>query len=314
MSKNKRTSYVVELNETQILKLENVLKNAGWEFSTLQYTHWKAKIQKCNVVAYNSGKVTVQGAGTEDFVTFILEPQITLEAKFGYEDILFKDAEDDLGELIPFPHAGIDESGKGDFFGPLVVACVFVSEDTKEKLRGIGVQDSKAIKSDAKIAKLSSQIKKICQDQFAVIAIGNESYNNMYNNIQNLNKLLAWGHSRTLENLLEKVPECNSVLVDKFARNDAVVKNALLEKGKKIKVVQKTKAEQDIAVAAASILARDGFVKKMKAMSDEFKIEFPKGCNKRVEAAGKQFIKKYNEDDIAKVAKLHFKTLNKILK
>jgi len=259
--KKKVTSYVCEVTVEQSDQVKDILKRQGWEFKPLQYARWKAQQDKTTIVSYESGKFTVQGKGTEEFVTFILEPEVLKTASFGYEEELAPTAPRE-----PFTaHAGIDESGKGDFFGPLCVCAAFVDESMVFELEKLGVQDSKAIKSDKKIATLAAGIRKILKGKYAVVAIGNASYNGMYDNIKNLNKLLAWGHARSLENLLEKVPECSSVLADKFG-NERFIKNALMEKGKQIEVRQETKAESDIAVAAASILARDRFVTAMKEL------------------------------------------------
>ncbi len=311
MNKN---SYVTKVTKEQIIKLEEILRNSSWELSELPHAYWKAKSAKCNIVAYNSGKLVVQGKGTEDFVLFILEPRITGVAQFGYEDVSEPKAEDIIDPiLIPLPHAGIDESGKGDFFGHLTIACAFVDEDTGDKLLNIGVQDSKNIKSDKKMIKLSLDIKKILKNKFAIVAIGPEAYNKMYYNFANLNKLLAWGHARALENLLDKVPQCKNVLADKFG-NERLIKNALMEKGKKINLVQKTKAERDVAVAAASILARAEFVRRLNMSEKKLDdIKLYKGCSKKVEGAAKEIVKKYGKEELDKFVKVHFKTYDKIL-
>ncbi len=312
MSKN---SHVTTVTEEQIIKLSEILKTSCWELTNAPHAHWKAKSSNCNIIAYNSGKLVVQGKGTEEFVLFILEPRITGIAQFGYEEELGLTKPDEIVDpiLIPLPHAGIDESGKGDFFGHLTIACAFVDEEAGDKLLNMGVQDSKNIKSDKKIIKISLDIKKVLKNKFAIVAIGPEAYNKMYYNFSNLNKLLAWGHARALENLLEKVPNCKSVLADKFG-NERLIKNALMEKGKKLKLVQQTKAERDIAVAAASILARAEFVRRMNMLEKQLDdIKLYKGCSAKVEEAAKKIVRKYGKNELTKYVKIHFKTYNKIL-
>ncbi|MCK4982385.1 MAG: DUF3378 domain-containing protein, partial [Victivallaceae bacterium] len=144
MTEKKRTSFVCKVDEKQIKKLHNYLDERSWEFRDMQYAHWKAVKDKTNIVAYNSGKLTVQGKGTEEFVLFVLEPEILKTSGFGYEDEI---AAGETREEAFFPHGGVDESGKGDFFGPLVIAGVFVDEETEPVLRKLGVKDSKIIKS-----------------------------------------------------------------------------------------------------------------------------------------------------------------------
>jgi ribonuclease HIII len=305
---NLPTSYVCSLDPEQIRNLKFILSDKGWEMGEVPHAYYRAKMNKTTIVAYNSGKLTVQGKGTPDFVTFILEPEILKEVGFGYDNV-------DLGsgEVIEFqPHAGIDESGKGDFFGPLVVACVYVAEGVDVLLKELGAKDSKVIKSDKKITYIASEIRKLVGGNYSTVAIGPEAYNRTYSQIGNLNKLLAWGHSRALENLLEKAPECNDVLADKFG-NESLIKNALLERGKKVKLRQQTKAESDIAVAAASILARDEFIRGMKRMGDQFNYVFPRGASAKVLEIGSKFIEEFGRERLNEVGKMHFKTADKIL-
>ncbi|TES52134.1 ribonuclease HIII [Halalkalibacterium halodurans] len=167
---------------------------------------------------------------------------------------------DSIEEII-----GTDESGKGDYFGPLVVAGVFVNSETYRKLKNMGVMDSKKL-GDDQIKFLAGEIKKICP--YSLVVIGNEKYNELYERIENLNKLLAWGHARTIENILQTV-SCNFALSDKFG-DEKFIKKALLEKGKEITLFQRTKAESNIAVAAASILARDEFVNRLHRLSIKY--------------------------------------------
>ena len=149
--------YVETFTKEQIVKLQAHLNSQGWEFSDLQYAHWKAKKDKTNVSAFNSGKVSIQGKGTKELVQFFIEPEITGQAKFGYEEILF---ESDSPEQLE-QHGGIDESGKGDFFGPLVICCAYTDEYSAKKLFKLGVKGSKSIKSDKKMITMEEEIKKI---------------------------------------------------------------------------------------------------------------------------------------------------------
>ena len=148
--------------------------------------------------------------------------------------------------------------------------------------------------------------------KWSVVVIKPEKYNELYNQFKNLNKLLAWGHARAIENVLEKAPECTLALSDKFAKDDKVIENALMTKGKQIKMVQRTKGESDIAVAAASVLARAEYVSRMKSMSLSYKIDFPKGASDKVIQTAKEYSEKYGKSRLNEVAKLHFKTINNI--
>ena len=203
---------------------------------------------------------------------------------------------------------GIDESGKGDYFGPLVIAAVFVTPMTQQDLLLLQVRDSKKI-SDGRIVEIAPDIRLVCPH--SVVAIGPQRYNELYATIKNLNRLLAWGHARALENLLQQV-DCDLAISDQFG-DERLILNALQEKGKQIRLVQRTKAEADMAVAAASILARAEFLQRLQRLSLEMSMTLPKGASPAVELAGRMVIRKYGQDRLRAVAKLHFKTTKQIL-
>jgi ribonuclease HIII len=203
---------------------------------------------------------------------------------------------------------GIDESGKGDYFGPLVIAAVFVDTTTQGELRLMQVRDSKKI-SDGRILEIAPDIKTICPH--SVIAIGPQKYNELYTKIRNLNRLLAWGHAKALETLLERVT-CERAIADQFG-DERLILNVLQERGRTIVLEQRTKAESDLAVAAASILARAEFLLRLKRLSAEVGTTLPKGASPAVELAAKMIIKKHGQERLRSVAKLHFKTTKAVL-
>lgn len=212
-----------------------------------------------------------------------------------------------MNENIFIPHIGVDESGKGDFFGPLCVAGVLADERAAELFIKLGIKDSKKI-SDKKILELEPKIK--ANAAHTVIVISNKRYNELYGNIKNLNKLLAWGHARAIENILEK-EECEYALSDQFG-DESLIKSALMKKGQSIRLEQMVRAESDVAVAAASILARAAFVHKIAAMQSEFGINFPKGCAAQVKDAAKDFIQQFGRERLSEVCKTHFKTYKEV--
>lgn len=203
---------------------------------------------------------------------------------------------------------GIDESGKGDYFGPLVIAAVFVDATTQRELALMQTRDSKKI-SDGRILEMAPDIKTICPH--SIIAIGPQKYNELYAKIKNLNRLLAWGHAKALENLLERVT-CERAISDQFG-DERLILNALQEKGRTIVLEQRTKAESDLAVAAASILARAEFLLRLKRLSSEVGTTLPKGASPSVELAAKMIVKKHGRERLGAVAKLHFKTTQAVL-
>lgn len=203
---------------------------------------------------------------------------------------------------------GIDESGKGDYFGPLVIAGVYVSSDQAEHLKMAGVRDSKTV-SDKKAADLATQIRNRCP--FTVVAIGPERYNSLHASFKNLNKLLAWGHARAIENLLEQV-SCNRVVADQFG-DERFLSNALMAKGRTVELMQKPRAEEEIAVAAASIISRAEFLRRLQDLSARYGVTLPKGASELVITAGREFIRKHGVEALGQVAKLHFRTTERVL-
>ncbi|MDR1168225.1 MAG: ribonuclease HIII [Heliobacteriaceae bacterium] len=204
-------------------------------------------------------------------------------------------------------HIGVDESGKGDFFGPLVIAGVLADEKTTELFIELGIKDSKKI-SDKKIIILAQKIK--ANAPHSVVAISNGKYNQLYANIKNLNKLLAWGHARAIENILEK-NDCEYALSDKFG-SENLIKSALMKNGRSIRLEQMVRAESDTAVAAASILARAEFVHRMEQMEKTYGVKFPKGCSDLVKTAAREFIARYGRPRLNEVCKTHFKTYKEV--
>ncbi len=196
---------------------------------------------------------------------------------------------------------GVDESGKGDFFGPLVIAACYVGPEHLAELEG--VRDSKTL-TDKVALRLSGVIQRTCPH--SVIAIGPAKYNELYAKFKNLNLLLAWGHARAIENVLEVQP-ATLVISDQFA-NPAGLKRALFEKGKEVELRSMVRAEADLAVAAASILARAAFLRGLERLGQEFGMELPKGASSPVLAAGKRFVQKHGASALPQVAKTHFKT------
>jgi ribonuclease HIII len=203
---------------------------------------------------------------------------------------------------------GIDESGKGDYFGPLVIAGVFVSSEQEQQLRAVGVRDSKTL-SDAKATTLSAQIRTTCRH--TLVVIGPERYNSLHDSFKNLNRLLAWGHARAIENLLEQV-SCERVIADQFG-DERFLQNALMAKGRSVKLIQKPRAEEETAVAAASIVARAEFLRRLQELSNRYGVPLPKGASDTVIAAGKTFVHKHGVEALGQVAKLHFRTTESVL-
>jgi ribonuclease HIII len=213
-------------------------------------------------------------------------------------------------ELFPAEkgHIGTDESGKGDYFGPLVIAGVYLADEQESVFREIGVKDSKRF-SDNRVRELAEIIKR--GYIHSVVSIGPERYNALYLNLRNLNRLLAWGHSRAIENILAAVP-CRLAITDQFG-DKAYVLNALMKKGQRLELIQRPKAEEDMAVAGASILARAEFLKRLYFLSQDFGLDLPKGASPLVEEAAVKLVRRHGPEVLDKVAKTHFKITDRVL-
>lgn len=297
----------ISLTESEATALEKKLTTtAGFCRAERAYTSFCFEKQDVNVAFYpKKGRLLVQGKGTEDFLenVLLLTSASTAPAK-----------NSTLPALVDTtPHFGVDESGKGDYFGPLVIAGVYSDASTAQALMNIGCRDSKQISDDSRIASIAEKIKKIPGIAWEVVCIGPARYNELYAEIGNLNRLLAWGHARVIAALHEKVPTCPRALSDQFA-NEWVLKRALGQRHIPVQLEQRTKAESDVAVAAASILARARFVQWMKQTEDAAKCPLPLGCAPHVTKAARQFVSQHGAERLKDVAKLHFKVTQQVLK
>ncbi len=291
----------------EIEKFKKIFEDENATFSTPQYMFFQARGNGFTASFYKSGKLVIQGNKTAQIVSKYFEDEFFPQSQM---QILTKTQTVQTthqGELAPYPHIGIDESGKGDFFGPLIIAGAHLDENSAKILQKAGVTDSKKL-NDIKILELETLIKEV--SIFDIIVILPNKYNELYAKFKNLNKLLAWGHSTVLENILTK-KACEIAISDKFA-DENVIKSALKERGKNIRLIQQTKAESDTAVAAASILARAEFVKRISNLSMQYEINLPKGASELVLEQGRKFVQKYGIEELKNISKLHFKTYENI--
>lgn len=299
-----KCSFTFVLTPAQQEELTRLLGAGNYRPRQVEHARISVEAPECNITLYQSGKCLVQGRGAEEWVTFVLEPQVLKEARLGYEAT--------LDPASVQPHMGVDESGKGDFFGPLVVAAAYVDEQLVAKLREMNVRDSKTITSDRKAEDMARAIRELLQPRYEVIVIGPAAYNRLYAKLHNVNRILAWGHARVIENLLEKVPACPRALSDQFgpARQ---IEQALMKKGRRIRLEQRPRAESDMAVAAASVLARAGFLDALRKLRERHRMVFPKGASEAVRAAATQLVGKAGPAALLETAKCHFRTTDLVL-
>lgn len=258
---------------------------------------WQLRDDGISATAYASGKVVLQGGKVQK----IKELFTDLNKRFG------------AGTEEFFPHMGVDEAGKGDFFGPLVVAGVAVVDvKTRDRLLEIGVRDSKLL-GNKQVLEMK---KDICEyNNFVdIVIISPAKYNQLYKKFKNVNKLLAWGHARVIENLADKLSDgvCRTAVIDQFSKKKSRVLDALMENGRNMKIIQKHGGESDIAVAAGSIVARGTFLDQMRKMGEEYDTSFPLGASNVIEVA-REFVKQNGEDVLKDVAKVSFRTTRKVL-
>lgn len=299
-----RTSFTYKLDDDQQATLTRILREGNYRPMRVEHTSIAAATEDCRICLYKSGKCLVQGRGAADFVTFVLEPHVLQHVELGYEDIVNPEA--------ARPHMGVDESGKGDFFGPLVVVGAYVDETLTDALREMGVKDSKRITSDKKALALGREIRKTLGRRYSIVKIGPEAYNRLYGKMRNVNTLLAWAHSRAIENVLDIVPDCPRAVSDQFGSKRQVEK-ALMKKGRGIELEQRPRAEDDMAVAAASVIAREMFLRALQDFSSTYAIAFQKGASAKVRETAVELAKKEGPEVLAKTAKCHFRTTDQVL-
>lgn len=304
------TSHSVKLDDSQAKKLKVWAEARGFPFREVAHASFAFTGPDYQVTFYKSGKLLVQGKGTRDFVEFLLEPEI-LKA------LTLAEVEAPQSDDLYVPRIGVDESGKGDFFGPLTVAGAYGNEAIIRKLIEIGVKDSKSIGTDQKIARLAIQIKAIPGFVYAIVPIGNEAYNRLHGTMKSVNRILAWGHARVIENLTGQFHRMNPAprraVCDQFARTEKTIASALMKAGRELEIVQKHKAEEDPVVAAASILARDEFVRRLGKLGEPFGVKLPKGASNQVKQVAMDIAKSRGGEALATISKVHFKTTQEIL-
>ncbi|MBI5381953.1 MAG: ribonuclease HIII [Opitutae bacterium] len=300
----KLTMYTIKLDDAQMQRLGALLAARGWQPFEVQYTRFAYKRPDCNVSAYTSGKLVVAGKGTEEFVTMTLEPEITGAPKLGYDEVLHPDWYE--------PHAGLDESGKGDFFGPVIAATVIADKPAIEAFIKAGVRDSKKI-AESQIIKLDELIRGTMGATVKTCFCGMPKYNElMARPGANLNRLLAWQHATACAQALTEhwVPRG---LLDQFTEQP-LTQRELAKKGvKNFELAMRTKAEEDPVVAAASVVARAEFVRQMHALSKQFGDKLQKGAGPLVKEQANAIIAKFGARALGNFAKLHFRTAYEVV-
>ena len=293
-----QNTFTVEFKQDEYQKIKDSLLAHNWveESDSNQYVTFRLKSPTGSVATmYFSGKLVFQGK--EDFTSVIS----TLKKDEGVSEQEFK------------PHIGVDEVGKGDYFGPLVVVSCFVNEEFLKKVKLLGFADSKKF-SDKRILGLFNTVREYPY-YYSSIVYPNE-YNKMTEMYKNASLLLAKQHSLVIEkgikDLEQKGIECEYVVIDQFSTSKSRVLDELGELSKKYKLIQFHKGESDIAVACASIIARGIFVEEWSKMNSKYDFVFPKGASNVIDNA-KLFVSRYGKEELSNVAKISFKTTKEVL-
>lgn len=289
-----RGAYVVQINLQLESKLRAILEEKGFDFSMPPHTCFQAKGQHVSCTLYKSGKLVVQGSKMDEFITYTLEPEVLGTFTYGMTDETAR--------------IGVDESGKGDYFGPLCIAALYAKEGSISNLKQLGVKDSKRL-NDKTILSIASKIEK--NYPHSIVRIGPKRYNALYEQFGNLNLLLGWGHATAIDELLGKI-ECPKVIIDQFAA-EHIVEQALKRKKRDIELIQRTKGEEDTVVAGASILARAAFVRGMDKLSQQMGITLPKGAGSQILSIGRRLVATHGASVLTDIGKLHFKTTEEII-
>jgi ribonuclease HIII len=300
----KLSTYSIKLDEAQMEGLRAVLSGRGWEAFDVAYARYAFKGRDCNVTAYESGKLVVAGKGTEEFVAMTLEPEITKAPRLGYDEVLHPD----WFEL----HAGLDESGKGDLFGPVIAATVIADRTAIEGWIQAGVKDSKKI-AESQIIKLDKVIRGTHGVAVSTCFCGMAKYNLLMSRPHaNLNRLLAWQHATALTQALS-VKKAPRGLLDQFSKQPLVQRELAKMGTKGFDLQMRTKAEEDPVVAAASVIARAEFVRQMHALSKAFGGPLQKGAGPLVKEQAMQIIERFGARALGNFAKLHFRTAYEVV-
>jgi ribonuclease HIII len=302
-----RDFMLIEIKTKALSKIQQIssqLAGQGFKSSKIEEKQYNFEIKVSNT----KDKIKVLVYFGKKGVNTIIQGNPTSET---YKDVkaivegedLFYQFNQELDE--PDNYIGTDESGKGDFFGPLVIAGVYVDRILIQELRKIGVRDSKQL-NHIEIENISKNIRKIIPEKNrSVVSINPEKYNQLYESFKNLNKLLAWGHIKTIENIFLN-NQTSTIITDKFA-NESLMISELYKKRTDVSLTQTTNAERYTAVAAASILARDKMVKWFIKLSNELRISIPKGAGSVVNITAKKIADEFGPEMLPKLVKLHFK-------
>ena len=314
-------TYSVAVGDRESLH-QQLLQGEASDLAAGAYESWRVKTtadaSQALAILYRSGKLVLAGqAPAFDRLANVIEQRARVHpARSGSVAGLRGATVSPPPETEP--HIGTDEAGKGDFFGPMVTAGVYVDARTAQILRTLGVRDSKTV-SDRELRGMATNIRQVvAENQRSVLTLAPRRYNELYRQMRsegkNLNTMLAWTHTRVIEDLIKAGLKPGFILSDQFGDKRYIEDRLLVDtRLSKVPVLQMHRAEADVGVAAASILARDGFLRWLDTASRQLGLTLPKGASPRVIETGRAMVARSGVDSLKEYAKVSFKTMEKIL-
>ncbi len=294
-----QSTLVLQIDTQRARELRARLDDGRFEFRPVPYAQWSVKGDGVVATLYTSGKLVIQGGSPELFAERYVGSDYEARGPAREKRARAPSAAAiDHGATV-----GSDECGKGDYFGPLIVAGVRLEEGQAEQLRRSGVRDSKTL-SDEACLKLGGALRGVYPH--AIARLDPPEYNALHRRAGQLNDMLADLHARVIEELHRPGMR---VVIDQFA--DARVMQKKLAR-LDIALEQRPRAESEPAVAAASVIAREEFLLAMRALSDEYVVELHKGAGAPVDRVARQFVALHGKEALGRVAKLHFKNTARI--
>lgn len=290
-------SFVAQINLQLAEKLQADLTGQGFALTRPPHSIFSAKKPGLSCTLYESGKLLIQGKAIDDFILYYIEPEILQNFTYSHPQQYVERKS----------HIGVDEAGKGDFFGPMCTAAIYCTAEDIDKLLKLGIRDSKQL-SDEAIGRMANMLQK--EFKHSIVALPPCTYNRLYQKFHNLNSLLGWAHATAIENVYT-LSGCNLAFIDQFGHR-SIVEKAVASKKIPVQLVQRHKGENDPVVAAASIIARNAFVVGLERLSQQYHMNLPKGASAAVIAAGRQFLQRHGREALGDVAKLHFKTTDQL--
>jgi ribonuclease HIII len=284
---------VLKLGPAEQARLVAALEGQAFDFRSVPHARFSAKGEGVVATLYTSGKLVVQGADPRAFLLRYVGGAGEAAASGG----------GGLEAAAGQPLVGSDEAGKGDYFGPLVVCALRLPPDRREALARSGVTDSKRL-TDETVLRLAPALEETFDHRVEVL--DPPAYNDEHARVKNLNPMLADLHARAIR---ATARPGDHVLVDRFAKESLVAERV---RDLEIELHQRTRAESEPAVAAASVVARAVFLRRLRALSEEHAVDLHKGAGAPTDRAARDFVRLHGFERLGAVAKLHFKNTSKI--